>query len=261
MMEDISSGYLKEMSMQTKTINDSVIGELIFPEYDNVISELIIKHGTWEPTEQEWIKNNVFPGSVVYNLGANIGYHSIVSSISQNGNGRVVAVEASKDLCSIIEENCINKKIVNIEVLNLAITDHNGEDTIYYSVDNCGDNRISNSNAGNKSEKIKSVTATELINIVGEYPDVIIMDIQGWETEVLASMPPSDKKILCLFEFTPSFIEQMGMSVEKEISRVISTGWQIKTINNQPISLYDIFDQYLNDPTPNNFFMNLIAER
>lgn len=260
-METISSGYLREMNMQVKIINDKVLGELIFPEYDTLISGMIQNFGTWEPFEQSWISSNVFPGSVVYNLGANIGYHSIVSSNSQKGSGRVVAVEASKDLCEIIERNCQNKNIDNIEVFNLAITDRDGSRTIYYSESNCGDNRVSNSNAGDRSEQIESTTINNLIEEVGEEPDVIIMDIQGWETHVLNSMRKTDKKVKCLFEFTPNFIIEMGFSVEKEIKNIIDSGWVIKNLNDQLIDIYEIYNQYLNDPTPENFFLNLVAER
>lgn len=247
--------------MQLKTIEDKVLGELIFPEYDVLISGIIEYFGTWELREQKWISSNVFPGSVVYNLGANIGYHSIVSSKSQNQDGIVVAVEASSDLCKIIEKNCQNKKISNIEIFNFAITDKNDDLEIYYSEDNCGDNRVSNPNAGSRSEKIKSITINKLIEKVGEEPDIIIMDIQGWETHVLNTIMKTKKKIKCLFEFTPNFIIEMGFSVEKEIKNIIKSGWTIKNLDDNVVDLYDIYNQYLNDPNPKNFFLNLVAER
>lgn len=247
--------------MQTKIINDRVIGELIFPEYDTLISGMIEHFGTWEPLEQKWISENVNPGSIVYNLGANIGYHSIVSSNSQSKDGRVIAVEASKGLCEIIEKNCEYKNINNIEVFNFAITNKNGSLTMYYSENNCGDNRVLNSNAGGRSEKVKSITINELIKKIGEDPDIIIMDIQGWETHVLTNMKKTSKRVKCLFEFTPNFIIEMGFSVEEEIKNIIDSGWTIKNLNDEVIDIYEIYNQYTKDPTPENFFLNLVAER
>lgn len=248
------------MSMQIKKITDNVLGEIIFPKYDTLISGMIQHFGTWEPNEQLWINNNVYPGSVVYNIGANVGYHAFVSSNAQSKIGRVIAVEASKNLCEIIKMNCEKKDFSNIEIYNFAITDHNGNETIYYSENNCGDNRISNPNAGSKTQQVVSITINELIEIVGDEPDVIIMDIQGWETHVLASMT-TRKSVKCLFEFTPSFIEQMGFNVKEQIDSVLSAGWSIKNLNNDLVDLNEIYSQYLVDSQPQNFFMNLVAEK
>ena len=196
--------------MADKLIHDAVLGNLYFPDYDNVISDQIEYNGTWEISEQNWIKSNVSPGSLVFNLGANIGYHSFIASICQQGEGSVVAVEPSKNLCRLIEKNLIELKLNNVKILNCAVTDKNGEDIIYYSENNCGDNRVSNSNAGHASEKIECRKIDNLIEEFG-YPDIMIMDIQGWETYVLSNMPKSNKKIKVMFEFTPSFISQMGL--------------------------------------------------
>lgn len=47
--------------MQLKTIEDKLLGELIFPEYDVLISGMIEHFGTWEPLEQKWIHSNISP--------------------------------------------------------------------------------------------------------------------------------------------------------------------------------------------------------
>ena len=247
--------------MQIKTVTDKVLGDLFFPEHDIVISGMIESFGTWEPLEQKWIMDNVHPGSVVYNLGANVGYHSILSSIAQSGSGKVVAVEASKELCQFVEKNCKNKEVTNVEVLNLAITNQNRELVIYYSENNCGDNRVSNPRAGTRSESVESVTINKLIELVGCAPDIIIMDIQGWETQVLNSLDKSVRGIKCLFEFTPNFIIEMGFSVEEEIQKIIDSGWTIQNLNKELVDINQIYKQYLVDPTPEQFFLNLIAER
>jgi FkbM family methyltransferase len=246
--------------MQTKTIYDNRLGNLIFPDYDHTISGLITQYGTWEPTEQAWIENNVFNNSIVYNLGANIGYHSFVASKVQGGTGRVIAVEPSKDLCDLIKLNCKNLNINNIETFNCAVTDKDGQDLIYYSENNCGDNRVSNKNAGNKSEIINCLTINKLIEKVGDYPDIIIMDIQGWETNVINQLGEPERSIKILFEFTPSFIIQMGWDIEDEIYKIENSGWEIKDILGNPITLSDVYRNYLIDRTPENFFVNLSAE-
>lgn len=261
MMVDILNGLGKEISMEDKIIHDTVLGNLYFPKYDNVISSQIESNGTWEVLEQNWIKSNVSPGSLVFNLGANVGYHSFIASICQQNTGNVIAVEPSKNLCRLIEKNLIELKLNNVIILNCAVTDKNGEDVIYYSEDNCGDNRVSNSKAGSTKEIIECRTIDNLIEEFG-HPDVIIMDIQGWETFVLSNMPKSDKKIRVMFEFTPSFITQMGWDILEEINKVLDNGWTIKELGTGfEIDFKKVYDLYLIDPTPELFFMNLVAER
>lgn len=256
-MEDIINGYLKEIGMQTKTVTDRYLGELIFPEHDNVISEFINRDGTWESPEQSWINKNVKSGDVVLNLGANIGYHSFIAS--RAGASVVIAVEPSKDLCTLIAANAVRLNISNIIIKNVAVTDSDSEMTLYYSNDNCGDNRIGNSEAGEFRETVKSVSMNTLL-MHSSLPDVIIMDIQGWETKVISQIGVPDKNIKILFEFTPNFILQMGWSIEDEIESISKTGWNITDIFGNKTTLEDVYRMYKSDPTPENFFINLVAE-
>lgn len=247
--------------MQDKLIHDSVLGDLYFPDYDNVISGQIESSGTWEINEQNWIRSNVFPGSLVFNLGANVGYHSFIAALCQNGSGKVVAVEPSKNLCRLINKNLDKLNLSNVEIINCAITNKNGQDIIYYSENNCGDNRVSNPGAGSIKETIECRTIEDLIQEYGD-PDVIIMDIQGWETFILSNIPKSKKPIKVMFEFTPSFIDQMGWNILEEINNVLESGWTIHELSNGfEIDFKKIYDIYLNDPTPDMFFLNLVAKR
>jgi FkbM family methyltransferase len=261
MMVSTLDGLRKEKIMQDKLVHDEVLGDLYFPEYDNVISSQIESGGTWEMAEQNWIKSNVLPGSLVFNLGANIGYHSFIASICQRGEGKVIAVEPSKNLCRLINKNINKLNLKNVEVLNCAVTDKKGQDIIYYSESNCGDNRVSNPNAGPIEETIECKKIEDLIEEFG-YPDVIIMDIQGWETFVLSNIPKSEKPIKVMFEFTPSFITQMGWDILEEINKVLKNGWTIHELSNGfEIDFKKVYDLYLIDPTPDLFFLNLVAER
>jgi hypothetical protein len=65
-----------------------------------------------------------------------------------------------------------------------------------------------------------------------------------------------------MFEFTPSFITQMGWDILEEINKVLENGWTIHELSNGfEIDFKKVYDLYLIDPTPDLFFLNLVAER
>lgn len=60
---------------------------------DNYLEERIIKSGQWEPSTTEFIRSSVRPRMTVADIGANIGYFSLLMAWLVGPEGEVHAFE------------------------------------------------------------------------------------------------------------------------------------------------------------------------
>src|SRR5882757_4827335 len=61
----------------------------------DLIQRYIYMFGVWEPHMTRWLQSRLRPGDTFVDVGANIGYYSILASRLVGDEGRVVALEAS----------------------------------------------------------------------------------------------------------------------------------------------------------------------
>lgn len=61
----------------------------------DLIQRYLYLFGVWEPHMTRWLQRRLKPGDVFVDVGANIGYYSILASRLVGARGKVVAIEAS----------------------------------------------------------------------------------------------------------------------------------------------------------------------
>jgi hypothetical protein len=64
-------------------------------DLDDVIQRYIFYFGVWEPMISHVTEQMLHKGDVYVDVGANIGYCSLLASNCVGGSGRVVSIEAS----------------------------------------------------------------------------------------------------------------------------------------------------------------------
>jgi FkbM family methyltransferase len=82
--------------------------------------------GTSEPEIQELLAANVKPGSVVWDVGANVGFLTLIAARLVGPNGQVVAFEPLPSNCEAIRRNLALNQMVNVEVVGVALSDEVG---------------------------------------------------------------------------------------------------------------------------------------
>ena len=126
-----------------------------------------------------------------FDIGANIGRWSLANINSTN---KIISVEAIPSTFNKLKENTINN---NIECLNYAVCNNNGNDITFYS---CNAHTLSTLNKewltsktsrfyGFKYTEIicPTITIDNLIKIYGK-PDLIKIDVEGGEYECILSL-------------------------------------------------------------------------
>jgi FkbM family methyltransferase len=87
--------------------------------------------GVWEPHISALIESRLRPGDVFCDVGANIGYHSLLGSRAVGPSGKVIAIEASPMIYAKLLKNLSLNRITNLETVNVAVTPEPGQTPIH----------------------------------------------------------------------------------------------------------------------------------
>jgi len=143
------------------------------------------EHGYWlgsyELNKRIAFEREVVPGSVVYDIGANVGYFSLLASVLTGPEGQVVAFEPLPRNIQYLRQHIRINHLENIEVIEAAVSDHSGEAHFELGA---------SSAMGHLAEKGDlEVQMVSLDGMLDEKmispPDVMKVDVEGAEYEAL----------------------------------------------------------------------------
>ncbi len=143
-------------------------------------------YGGWEPDAQQLMVKNIRADSVVYDVGANYGIHTLLMARLAS-NGIVYAFEPVPEICTALEENVSINNFQNVRCVRLALSDCGGEAAFTKGLHVGAGGLTLPSRV--PDDQI-SVTTTTVDQFVFEQnnppPDFIKMDVEGAEGKVLA---------------------------------------------------------------------------
>lgn len=174
---------------------------------NDYIQKKILNFGVWEPDISHVIENTLSDGDVFVDIGANVGYDTLLASWRVGSTGRVIAIEACGRTFKLMKNNIeLNKSgtinIGNIRAVRVAVSDHVGKVNLF-EVDalNIGAATTLSSRGG---KVIESVDARPLHEILSAEElarlRLIKLDVEGAEPAILL-------KLISLPEVYPHTIE------------------------------------------------------
>ena len=91
----------------------------------DILQQYLYYFGAWEPQVSSFIRDRLKPGDSFIDVGANIGYFSLLASRLVGRGGPVVSVEASPSIHHDLAEN-IRRNGAAIRAVNRAASDKAG---------------------------------------------------------------------------------------------------------------------------------------
>ena len=139
--------------------------------------------GTSEPLEQELVSRYSKPGGVVYDVGANAGFYAILAARGVGATGKVFAFEPAPALARRTRENGASNGFSHLEVVEAAVSDHDGEVNFEIS----GELSVTNQISEKSSATTVKIPAIALDDFCQDHPDpdLIMLDIEGAEIHAL----------------------------------------------------------------------------
>jgi FkbM family methyltransferase len=144
----------------------------------------------YEPYETQLILKQAKRGDVVVDVGANIGYYTILLADKVGKSGKVYAFEPDKISFEILVKNIKENKLKNVVVVNAAVGNKQGKLKLHKSKENFGDYKLYGKDKGN--ETVKIIKLDDFLKNIKI--NLIKIDTQGWEPEVIKGMEKLIKK-------------------------------------------------------------------
>jgi FkbM family methyltransferase len=147
--------------------------------------------GTSEPLIQDLFAEHVPAGGVVWDVGANIGFYTLIASRLVGELGRVVAFEPLPDNQRAIQRNVELNLIGNVDLVAVALSDEEGEAELeihdsptWAKLDTSGDTSFKRDAAASGSVRVKVTTLDAQLARLPP-PGLVKMDIEGAEVAAL----------------------------------------------------------------------------
>lgn len=222
--------------------------------------------GVYEKNESRFFREKVKEGMVVIDIGANVGYYTVMFAKLVGPFGRVISFEPGPENFYFLKKTIKINKFNNVEPYDFALSNKTGRGKLFLCESNKGDHRIYNPD--NTRESI-DISITTLDNFLAEKKvenvDLIKMDIQGAEGMALNGMKDTltqNKKISLIIEFWPQGLLKSGTEPISLLNEIRGLGFKIFKIRENPIKPYFISDfDLLIKEHPGRKYANLYCEK
>jgi len=179
------------------------------------IQQQLFWYGYYEKELGDLLKKTVKPGDVFLDLGANIGYFSLLVA-NNSPSVRVISFEPVASLFQNMNDNISLNNIKNISTVNAAVGEISGEEELFVSApDNLGMSSFHQPEnySGNK-ERVKVVSIDDWFK-TSRLPkiDLIKLDIEGSELGALKGMKGvlQKEKPILIVEVNPETLSMFNL--------------------------------------------------
>lgn len=213
-------------------------GSFLVPTMDAVIGATILNTGVWAEKDIEFFSKIIQPGMTVFDIGANIGHHSVVFSKLVGPEGRVCAFEPQSLMFRYACANLALNNCSNTKIFPSCLGDENGFVSMfpvsYESRNNFGAlgvNRTVDDSEINKGEtvsvyRLDTLISSEISDL--DSIDFIKIDVQSYEYFVLQGGIESINrwKPFIFMEISPSWMKLRGYDYKKIYELLEEIGYE-----------------------------------
>ncbi len=140
----------------------------------------------WEKTETTWFLSSLRPGDVVVDVGANVGYYTVLAGLLVGDTGRVYAFEPDPQNFELLRRNVALNGLHNVILENKAASNEAGQLSLYLDEENKGDHRIYQPEGEQRrSIDVEAVRLDDYFEGVEDSVDFVKIDTQGAEFAIL----------------------------------------------------------------------------
>jgi FkbM family methyltransferase len=181
---------------------------------DRFISEEIRRTGRWEPFETQVFTRLLAADVEFFDVGANIGWYSVLAGKQLESRGSVHAFEPVPENVGLLARNAAGNALNNIRINPFALGQVTGATRIFLSPDNKGDHRAYPSGEERQSVAVGMCRFDAYFDRSTRRPLLIKMDTQGSEYDVLVGMGDilerHSAEIALVMEFWPHGLAENG---------------------------------------------------
>lgn len=147
--------------------------------------------GTYEVPIQNIFAQNLNPGDVFYDIGANVGFFSVIAAKLVGDAGKIYAFEPGEDNAKAIRHNARLNNFTQIEVIEKAVSDTSGQGQLLLA-QYSGGHALATADTPPDLAGEVTVDLVSIDDLIAENkiapPNFVKVDVEGAELDVLKGM-------------------------------------------------------------------------
>jgi len=210
-----------------KSDNVEIDGHKMF--LDSLDSLRLSINGVYEEFETEIVKKIIKKGDVVVDVGANIGYYTLIFAKLVGKEGKVFAFEPEPTNFNILKKNVKINEYENVTLINKAVSNKTGKMTLDLDEINKGGHSISKNNS-EKTIEIESIRLDDYFKTYYGKINFIKLDIEGAEVEAIKGMSEilgKNEEANIMAEYNPQSLSNLGTNSEEYLTSLMKFGFKI----------------------------------
>lgn len=181
-------------------------------------------------------KNTIKEGMNIVDAGAHIGAYSILSAEKVGNSGKIIAVEPEAENYKLLMENINLNNFKNVIPINIALSDHNGSEKLYFSQRSTSHSLLVKDNETSSFSQVQVKTLDRLLEELNlKKIDIIKIDTEGAEMPILRGAEktlknnPNAKIIVASYHYpgeteeVQNFLQERGFKTKILYSDIITT--------------------------------------
>lgn len=205
---------------------DGVESFHLFLDPDSIaITPILMKDGVWDEASTRFFIQSIRPGDVVVDVGANIGYFTVLFAKLVGPSGRVYAFEPDPSNFEILERNLRLNGLDNVVAEQKALSDKNEVLTLYMNDQLREDSRIVRpKNREVETVEVEAVVFDDYFAGREKRIDLVKVDTQGAEGKIVSGMTETNANndLVLALEWTPTLLEEFGTDPQ-DLLRMLQT--------------------------------------
>ncbi|HID18118.1 TPA: FkbM family methyltransferase [Candidatus Bathyarchaeota archaeon] len=199
--------------------------------------------GIYERFEVDLFRRVVKEGDVIVDVGAHIGYYTLLAAALIGKNGKVYAFEPEPLSFSIltrnVKENNFNDRVI---LVKRAVSDKTAKVKLFPLNKNL---RSYVTLPSGKTVDIETTTLDEFFEDKNWKVDVVKIDVDGAESLVFSGMKKiveQNRNLKVFMEFSPIKLKRFGTEPHKFLEKIMDWGFVVWTIEDGRRSLKNVHD-------------------
>jgi len=217
-----------------------------------------------EPAETRCMRDHLLPGGTFVDIGANIGYHTVLGATIVGERGRVYAFEPEPVNFETLKRNIELNNLRNVVAEAKACSERAGTLDLHIDKTNAGGHHLHDSLEASEAVSISAITLDDYFRDLEGSIDLIKMDIQGYESVALRGMLNllgSEKRVKIITEFDAPMISAAGHSPTDFLATLQSLGYRFTILSDYGKSAANASPEKIISICTDGRFVNLFCDK
>lgn len=250
-------------SLRSRVIPDfvEIDGNKIF--LDRLDAHGLSIKGSYDEFETQIVKQLIKIGDVTVDVGANLGYYTLIFSRLVGKDGKVYAFEPEPDNFVLLKKNVDINGCRNVVLIQKAASNMTDKIKMYLA-NNPTIHTIFDTNEHRRSIDIKAIRLDDYFADYDGVLNFIKIDVEGSESFVIEGMQSilqKTKDLIMMIEFAPFYIEKLGKHPRDYLEILKKYGFKLYhlDVNEKKISEVDLFGLLRKYTPENKGYTNLLC--